>query len=140
MPAKPSKRKKKAVAATSPAPSGSEVEALDAAIDEGLAEDGFYDAIRQRPHPYDAPTVATLLAKLGEARVKALGDSVARYITANLPKAISRRKGLADYRTSPYVLLTCANVMRLVEPKDFAKFLFDNKLYAGLETVLWEVD
>ena len=31
------------------------------------------------------------------------------------------------------MLLTCANVMRLVEPKDFAKFLFDNKLYAGLE-------
>ena len=74
------------------------------------------------------------MAKLDETRVKALGDSVARYITTNLPKAIDKRKGLADYRTSPYVLLTCANVMRLVEPKDFAKFLFDNKLYAGLET------
>jgi hypothetical protein len=135
MPAKPSKpTRTKASAATTPAPAGSEIDALDAAIDEGLAEAGFYNAIRKHPHPYNASAVAALLAKLDEARVKALGDSVARYITANLPKAISKRKGLADYRTSPYVLLTCANVMRLVEPKDFAKFLFDNKLYAGLET------
>ncbi len=135
MPAKPAKPSKtKAPAAATHAPAASEVDALDAAIDEGLAEAGFYAAIRKHSHLYNAAAIATLLAKLDEARVKALGDSVARYITTNLPKAISKRKGLADYRTSPYVLLTCANVMRLVEPKDFAKFLFDNKLYAGLET------
>jgi hypothetical protein len=69
-----------------------------------------------------------------EPRVKALAQFVATYILANLPKAISRRKGLAGYRTSPYVLLTSANVMRLTDPRAFAKFLFDSKLYAGLET------
>ena len=38
------------------------------------------------------------------------------------------------FKTGSYVLLTSANVMRLTEPRAFAKFLFDSKLYAGLET------
>jgi hypothetical protein len=32
------------------------------------------------------------------------------------------------------VLLTCASVMKLSDPEDFARFLFNNKLYMGLET------
>src|SRR5438067_142333 len=74
VPAKPAKpTPTKASAASAPAPSASEVEALDEAIDEGLAEDGFYNAIRRHPHPYDSAAVAALLTKLDEARVKALG-------------------------------------------------------------------
>jgi hypothetical protein len=113
---------------------GNEAEVLDAEIDEGLAESGFYKAIRNRSHLYQEAAITELLSKIGEQRVKALADSVATYIIANLPKAISKRKGLAGYRTSPYVLLTSANVMRLTDPRAFAKFLFDSKLYAGLET------
>lgn len=113
---------------------GTEAEVLDAEIEEGLAESGFYNSIRNHRHPYEEATVTALLGKIGEQRVKALAESVATYIIANLPKAISKRKGLAGYRTSPYVLLTSANVMRLTEPRAFAKFLFDSKLYAGLET------
>jgi hypothetical protein len=130
----PIKTKRKATAVATPVRAASEVEAIDEAIDQGLAEAGFYKAVRKQARPYDAAAIAPLFARIDEGRVKALGNSVTQYITTNLPKAISKRKGLADYRTSPYVLLTCANVMRLVEPKDFAKFLFDNKLYAGLET------
>jgi hypothetical protein len=47
--------------------------------------------------------------------------------------AFERRHGLADYRTNPYVLMTAATVMNLDETR-FARFLFDSKLYMGLET------
>ena len=133
MPSKSDKPKKTAVPKKVTS-TGNEAEVLDAEIEEGLAESGFYNSIRNHRHPYDEATIATLLGKIGEPRVRALAESVATYIIANLPKAISKRKGLAGYRTSPYVLLTSANVMRLTEPRAFAKFLFDSKLYAGLET------
>ena len=111
-----------------------DVEAMDRELDEGLGGVGFYKAIRNRKHLYDPNGIAKLLTQVDETRMKALAESVSKYITANLPTAISKRKGLGDYRTSPYVLLTSANVMGLKGAKEFAKFLFDNKLYAGLET------
>src|ERR1035437_9167329 len=92
---------------------GNEAQVLDAEMEEGLAESGFYNSIRHHRHPHEEATVTPLLGKISEQRVKALAESVATYITANLPKAISKRKGLAGYRTSPYVLLTSANVMHL---------------------------
>ena len=102
MPPKTDKPKlKKAVLGTKATSIGTEAEVLDAEIEEGLAESGFYNSIRNHRHPYDEATVTALLGKIGEQRVKALAESVATYIIANLPKAISRRKGLAGYRTSP---------------------------------------
>lgn len=135
MPAKTARTAPKKIARRTKAASpDNAAEVLDAEIDEALSESGFYKSIRNRRHPYEEATVTALLRKIGEQRVKALAESVATYIAANLPKAISKRKGLAGYRTSPYVLLTSANVMRLTGPRAFAKFLFDSKLYAGLET------
>lgn len=48
--------------------------------------------------------------------------------------AFERRFGLADYRTNPYVLMTSASVMNLDDPRAFGTFLFNSKLYMGLET------
>jgi hypothetical protein len=134
MPRKTNQPVRRKASATKKALAHSPAEEMDAELDAGLAGSGFYRAIRNRPRPYHPATVKALLKKADEPRVKALAQSVATYILANLPKAISRRKGLAGYRTSPYVLLTSANVMRLTDPRAFAKFLFDSKLYAGLET------
>jgi hypothetical protein len=50
-----------------------------------------------------------------------------------LPAAFENREGLSSYRTNPYVLMTSANVMRLNEVSRFADFLFNSKLYMGLE-------
>ena len=96
--------------------------------------DDLYAVLKNRRHRYDAEEIATLLSNVNEDRVAALAESLSSYITKNLPTAISKRKGLPDYRTNPYVLLTSASVMKLSDPSAFAAFLFNNKLYAGLET------
>lgn len=94
----------------------------------------LYKALKTREHHYEPQKIANLLAKLNQGRVNALATSLQQYISTNLPNAIEQREGLASYRTNPYVLLACANVMKLSEPKDFADFLFNTKLYMGLET------
>jgi len=94
----------------------------------------FYDRLKQARHHYVAHDVATLFGKVDKARVEALAATLTRYIAENLPNAIERRDGLGDYRTNPYVLMTSATVMNLEEPLAFASFLFNSKLYAGLET------
>lgn len=96
--------------------------------------DGLYAVLKARPHHYSSEQISSLLSRVNEERVTALAESLGSYITTNLPKAISKRRGLPDYRTNPYVLLTSASVMRLSDPREFAAFLFNNKLYAGLET------
>jgi hypothetical protein len=96
--------------------------------------DGLYAVLKSRLHRYNSEEISSILSSLNEDRVTALAESLASYITTNLPKAINRRKKLPDYRTNPYVLLTSANVMRLSDLQQFASFLFNNKLYAGLET------
>jgi hypothetical protein len=96
--------------------------------------EGLYGVLKRRRHRYDTDEVAKLISKVDEERVTALAKSLGSYISKNLPTAISKRKGLPDYRTNPYVLLTSANVMGLSDPAAFGSFLFNNKLYAGLET------
>ncbi len=95
---------------------------------------GFYKAIKARHHHFSSSEVATLLAQIDQQRVTELGTSISTYIGKNLPEAIEKREGLAAYRTNPYVLLTSATVMRLTDPAAFASFLFNTKLYMGLET------
>jgi len=95
---------------------------------------GFYKAIKTHRHSFHPLEVAGLLTHTGQDRVSVLADAIAAYIVTNLPKAIEQREGLAEYRTNPYVLLTSASVMQLIDPNKFASFLFNNKLYMGLET------
>jgi hypothetical protein len=100
----------------------------------GQSSRGFYRAIKARRHNFKPADVATLLAQTDRDRVEALSEAISTYIVKNLPEAIERREGLAEYRTNPYVLLTSASVMQLTGPEEFASFLFNNKLYMGLET------
>jgi hypothetical protein len=96
--------------------------------------DAFFKVLRAPQHHYSPSEVIGLLAAVSEPRMKALAGALSTYIAKNLPIAIDRRDGLADYRTNPYVLMTSASVMRLDDPSRFADFLFNNKLYMGLET------
>lgn len=95
---------------------------------------GLYSVLKCNAHTYDATSVSGLLKSVSEQRVLMLADSLAAYIVKNLPTAIDKRKGLGDYRANPYVLLTSASIMHLSDPQAFADFLFNNKLYMGLET------
>lgn len=95
---------------------------------------GFYRAIKARQHSFKPTDIAALLAQTDKDRVETLSEAISTYIVKNLPEAIERHKGLAEYRTNPYVLLTSASVMQLVGSEEFASFLFNNKLYMGLET------
>jgi len=94
----------------------------------------FYKILKSQQHVYVPDEIVKLFSQIDEKRLEFLATSLAQYISANLPLAINRRDGLADYRTNPYVLMTCANVMKLSKPEEFAKFLFDTKFYMGLET------
>ena len=94
----------------------------------------LYSLLKATTRSYNPTEVVRLFARVGRGRVLALSKVLADYISQNLPRAISRRDGLADYRTNPYVLLTSSHVMKLASPEDFASFLFNNKLYMGLET------
>jgi hypothetical protein len=100
----------------------------------GQSSRGFYKAIKARSHSFHPTQVASSLTLTDKDRVEALSEAISTYIVKNLSGAIDRREGLAHYRTNPYVLLTSASVMQLVESEQFASFLFNNKLYMGLET------
>ena len=63
-----------------------------------------------------------------------MADTIATYIRSNLPRAVEKRRGLQDYRTNPYVLMTAASVMKLNDPTVFGSFLLNSKLYMALET------
>ncbi len=94
----------------------------------------LYTVLRQRTRFFDPDEVVRLFTQVSEERVDSLADRLGAYITTNLPAAIERRDGLADYRTNPYVLMTSASVMGLDDPARFAEFLFNSKLYMALET------
>lgn len=96
--------------------------------------DKFFDVLRQQSHKLKAEDVVHLFQQVDKARVTSLASVLAGYISVNLPAAIDRRNGLTDYRSNPYVLLTSAKVMDLEDSQRFADFLFNNKLYMGLET------
>jgi Type II restriction endonuclease EcoO109I len=100
----------------------------------GSTSRGFYKASKVKRHSFHSVEIAELLALTDKDRVEALCEAISTYIVKNLPKTIEQREGLAEYRTNPYVLLTSASVMQLTDPDSFASFLFNNKLYMGLET------
>lgn len=97
-------------------------------------ENPLFDLLRSNQHIYEPDEIVQLFGQVDRRRVEALAGSLAAYIGTNLPGVIDRREGLAGYRTNPYVLMTCANVMRLEDPARFAQFLVNSKLYMGLET------
>jgi hypothetical protein len=100
----------------------------------GSGRNKIFDAMRSMRAVFDQGSVAALFGQVSEARVRRLSAALEAYIGTNLPAAISRRSSLTDYRTNPYVLMTCASAMSLTDPMDFATFLVNNKLYMGLET------
>lgn len=96
--------------------------------------DPTYDSLKSRHYRFEASEVAGLFAGVSPHRVGRLADRFSQYLRKNLPKAVDKRKTLADYRTNPYVLMASASVMRLRQPADFSSFLFNSKLYMSLET------
>lgn len=98
------------------------------------AENPLFDILRSSKHSFTPETLKEMFGSVSKERVEALAKALSAYITTNLPKAIERRNGLSDYRTNPYVLMTTASVLQLGDTESFAKFLFHNKLYMGLET------
>lgn len=93
----------------------------------------LYSFLRPRT-PFEPSEIKSLLAEVNKDRVQALASSLSEYIAVNLTKNIRNKTGLADYRTSPYVMLASASVMGLTERERLARFLIDTKLYTGLET------
>lgn len=94
----------------------------------------FFAALKARTHHFNVNEIVGLFGHVTEERVETLAQALAGYISTNLPLAFERRAGLSDYRTNPYVLMTSASVMRLDDPRAFGNFLFNSKLYMGLET------
>ena len=94
----------------------------------------FYNVLKALPQRFEVDTLVAQFDLVCETRVAALAQSLSTYISSNLPAAIERRNGLADYRTNPYVLMTSARVMDLSDPNAFGAFLFNGKLYMALET------
>ena len=94
----------------------------------------FTAVLKSRTHHFNVQEIVGLFASVTEERVETLARALAGYISTNLPQAFERRSGLADYRTNPYVLMTSASVMSLDDPRAFGTFLFNSKLYMGLET------
>lgn len=93
----------------------------------------FFELLKSRRHKFDPAEIVALFARTDQKRVEALAGRLAKYIESNLPALFENKEGLDSYRTNPYVLMTSANVMRLAEPVRFADFLFNSKLYMGLE-------
>jgi len=96
--------------------------------------DPLYDVLKAPKHQYRPEEIARLFSKVSKRRVEHLAGVLSHYIVENLPAAIEKRGGLADYRTNPYVLMASANIMELDSTSRFADFLFNNKLYMGLES------
>ncbi|CAN5401248.1 hypothetical protein BH24ACT7_BH24ACT7_05320 [soil metagenome] len=98
-----------------------------------MVDQPIYKLLKRRT-PYNADEYSSLVASTSGDRVEALGLAFQVYLEANIPIAITRRRGLAAYRINPYVLLTTATTMGLREPASLANFLVNIKLYMGLET------
>ena len=94
----------------------------------------FFAVLKACHQRFDAQEITTLFCEVSQQRVDQLSANLSSYISTNLPAAFERRKGLSDYRTNPYVLMTSATVMNLDDPAAFGTFLFNSKLYMALET------
>ena len=100
----------------------------------GRKANPFFDVLKNHRRSFNADDVVELFSGVSEKRINGLGEKLGDYITTNLPAAFEKRDSLSDYRTNPYVLMTAASVMKLGQPEVFGSFLFNSKLYMGLET------
>lgn len=98
-----------------------------------MLRSGFYAEIK-KSRPWAREGFRQLLAGANQERVEQLGANFADYLNTKLPVAIRAKSRLADYRTSPYVLMTTAGVLNLQDPVALARFLINLKMYMGLET------
>jgi hypothetical protein len=96
--------------------------------------EALFDILRTRRRSFDPHEIGDLLKRVDQGRVEALASRLSAYIEMNLPRAFENRSTLAHYRSNPYVLTTSAAVAKLTDPNRLARFLFDSKLYMGLET------
>ena len=94
----------------------------------------LYETLKLTVRRFDTDELISLFQSVDQSRVASLAAGMSEYIETNLPAAIEKRDGIADYRTNPYVLMTAAGVMSLDDPAKFGKFIFNSKLYMGLET------
>ncbi len=94
----------------------------------------LYNSIKATRYRFDARDIADLFVCVSQGRVDRMANTISGYIQTNLPRAFEKRKGLSDYRTNPYVLMTSASVMKLGDPAAFGSFLFNSKLYMTLKT------
>ena len=93
----------------------------------------FYRRVKQ-PFVYSHPLIRDLFSRVREEKVDDLAEALSNYLSIHLPGTLNRRNDLQDYKTNPYVLLTSASAMDWENIDAFAGFLFNSKLYAGLET------
>lgn len=103
-----------------------------------MAEPSIGDALstvlRGVPIGYTPAGVGDLFLSVSQERVEALATDLARYVYPNFKKALQKRNKLADYRLNPYVVMTTGGSVGLGDPLDFARFLVQTKVPAGLET------
>ena len=98
----------------------------------------FYRRIK-RPFIFSQSEITDLFSRIDQERVHSLSQSLSLYIKTKMTQTIARRNDLKDYKTNPYVLLTSASAMDWDDIESFAGFLFNSKLYAGLETSFGKV-
>ncbi len=96
--------------------------------------DRIYGALRDRRRVLHSEDIVAYFAQADHDRVESMATGITEYLRTNVPAAFERRRGLPDYRANPYALMTSASLMDLRNPRDFADFLFNNKLYMALET------
>lgn len=90
--------------------------------------------LRGPSHKLNTDELTELFGQVDRNRVAHLTDMLTKYIGQNLPVAIEKRGRLTSYRVNPYVLFTCAKVMKMSDFSRLAEFIFNTKLYMGLET------
>jgi len=95
---------------------------------------GLYAAVKADRSHFDPVEVAKLFSQVNQQRVALISSAIAAYIRGKLPSTVEKRRGLSDYRSNPYVLMASASLMRLNDPNDFGRYLFNSKLYMALET------
>jgi len=93
----------------------------------------YYRRIKKE-NKYDQIELTNFFSLLNETKIKTMAESLNIYLSKNLSETILKKGGLKDYKTNPYVLITSASSVKWADIRDFAKFLFNSKLYAGLET------
>lgn len=93
----------------------------------------FYSRVK-KSSAFSQGQLRSWLQAVSKTRIEGIANDLSKYISKNIPAAISVRSGLPSYRTNPYVSMTSASMLDLRDMNRFASFLFNSKVYAGLET------